>query len=127
MSWTSRRVGPGSERNGHADAHAHVRAPAALPPNAFQFHVQGVGVGTTGLKAEFAWGYGGSGPAQLALAVLLERGVPPKVDERLYRSFKWDCISQLPNAKLGLPISVVDRWIEENVRVQSGLATARRN
>ena len=54
-AWISRRVGPGSKRNGHADAHAHVRAPAAFPPNALQFQVQGVGVGTTGLKAEFAW------------------------------------------------------------------------
>ena len=82
MSWTSRRVGPGSERNGHADAHAHVGAPAALPPNAFQFHVQGVGVGTTGLKAEFAWGYGGYEQVQLALAILMHQGVFPKVAER---------------------------------------------
>ena len=78
MSWTSRRVGPDSERNGHADAHAHVWAPTAFPPNALQFQVQGVGVGTTGLKAEFAWGYGGSGLAQLAVAILMDRGVPPK-------------------------------------------------
>ena len=42
----------------------------------------------------FEWGYGGSGPAQLALAILLE-----EVDEdsalNLYQDFKWVVIANL--------------------------------
>lgn len=40
----------------------------------------------------FSWGYGGSGPAQLALAVTLE--VTGKPDG--YQQFKWDLIAGLP-------------------------------
>ena len=40
----------------------------------------------------FNWGYGGSGPAQLALAVTLE--VTGKVEG--YQQFKWDLIAGLP-------------------------------
>ena len=39
---------------------------------------KGLVSGLRGLKAEFAWGYGGSGPAQLAVAMLMDRGVPFK-------------------------------------------------
>lgn len=43
----------------------------------------------------FAWGYGGSGPSQLALAILLELYGK---DEALlrYQDFKWDFIATLP-------------------------------
>ncbi len=40
----------------------------------------------------FSWGYGGSGPAQLALAVVLK--LTGKTDS--YQKFKWDVISGLP-------------------------------
>lgn len=43
----------------------------------------------------FAWGYGGSGPAQLALALLADL----LDDERaldLYQTFKWRVIGRLP-------------------------------
>jgi hypothetical protein len=36
----------------------------------------------------FAWGYGGSGPAQLALAILLEAGVSDDRAVRLHQRFK---------------------------------------
>lgn len=46
----------------------------------------------------FNWGYGGSGPAQLALAILLKL-----YDKRtaldFYQSFKWDIISQFEQGK----------------------------
>lgn len=44
----------------------------------------------------FAWGYGGSGPAQLALAVLLEASVPDRQALQLYQRFKCDHIATLP-------------------------------
>ncbi len=45
----------------------------------------------------FCWGYGGSGPAQLALAILLDHFNGDR--ERalaLYMDFKWEVISKLP-------------------------------
>jgi hypothetical protein len=44
----------------------------------------------------FNWGYGGSGPAQLALAILLEL-YPQDVALRNYQQFKADHIAALPN------------------------------
>lgn len=46
----------------------------------------------------FNWGYGGSGPAQLALAILLRFC---RKDEaiKLHQPFKWDVIAKLPADK----------------------------
>ena len=52
----------------------------------------------------FNWGYGGSGPAQLALAILLEF-VPADVARRSYQDFKREVIAAL-NAGRGLPDGV---------------------
>ena len=43
----------------------------------------------------FSWGYGGSGPAQLALALLLEE-VGARLARAHYQQFKWDVIARLP-------------------------------
>ena len=43
----------------------------------------------------FNWGYGGSGPAQLALAIMLE--ITGKADG--YQEFKWNVIAGLPQGK----------------------------
>ena len=40
----------------------------------------------------FSWGYGGSGPAQLALAIVLK--LTGKADG--YQDFKWDVIAKIP-------------------------------
>jgi hypothetical protein len=45
----------------------------------------------------FNWGYGGSGPAQLALALLLLR-LPEVEAVRRHQEFKWAVISKLPQA-----------------------------
>ena len=74
-------------------------------------------------RSGFAWGYGGSGPAQLARAILMARGVPPHVAVRFYQSFKWDCISRLPATHFNLPIVVVDLWIQGNILVPEELQT----
>lgn len=42
----------------------------------------------------FEWGYGGSGPSQLALAILLEE-VDEETAVRLYQDFKWVVIANL--------------------------------
>jgi len=43
----------------------------------------------------FSWGYGGSGPAQLALALLLRAGLSHDLAIRLHQPFKWEVIAKL--------------------------------
>lgn len=42
----------------------------------------------------FSWGYGGSGPAQLALALLYDVTGDAQVSLRTYQEFKWAFVSQ---------------------------------
>lgn len=41
----------------------------------------------------FAWGYGGSGPAQLALALLLDQNISSNRAMQLYQLFKRDVVA----------------------------------
>jgi len=48
----------------------------------------------------FSWGYGGSGPAQLALAILLDYfNGDAELAHRYYQQFKWDFVAQWSPAK----------------------------
>lgn len=47
----------------------------------------------------FEWGYGGSGPAQLALAILADALGEDKRAARLHQSFKWKFIGALARDK----------------------------
>jgi len=42
----------------------------------------------------FNWGYGGSGPAQLALAILMAAGIESEIAVKFHQNFKWDHVSQ---------------------------------
>ena len=55
----------------------------------------------------FAWGYGGSGPAQLALALLLEAGASGREAQRHHQDFKWSHIANLDVHSFELAGSVV--------------------
>ena len=59
----------------------------------------------------FSWGYGGSGPAQLALAILADY-LGDREAIRQYQDFKWDMIAGLPQ---GQPWSIkdvqIDAWL----------------
>ena len=44
----------------------------------------------------FNWGYGGSGPAQLALALLLYFTSNERISRCYYQDFKWEVVSRLP-------------------------------
>ena len=64
----------------------------------------------------FEWGYGGSGPAQAALAVLLKAGVPPAAAVYWHQTFKWDFVSRLDreggsitSTEIGRKISVYEQ------------------
>lgn len=47
----------------------------------------------------FCWGYTGSGPAQLALALLLAAGVEKHDAEYLYQLFKTQHVARWPNGQ----------------------------
>ena len=59
----------------------------------------------------FEWGYGGSGPAQLALAILAEHLGDDHAALRLYQAFKWSCISQIRDANWSLSSEEIDNCL----------------
>lgn len=62
----------------------------------------------------FAWGYAGSGPSQLALAILLA-AVPeePEVALALYQDFKFELVARWPGEKVHLCIEIdLNQWIQ---------------
>jgi len=46
----------------------------------------------------FEWGYGGSGPAQLALALIAHATGDDDLAVKLHQQFKWKVVSSLPAA-----------------------------
>lgn len=60
----------------------------------------------------FAWGYGGSGPSQLALAILLCY-TSKESATRLYQNFKWDVVAKL-EGDFKLSEADVVKWVQEN-------------
>lgn len=61
----------------------------------------------------FNWGYGGSGPAQLALALLLEETDRDNA-LRLYQSFKWDVVASLPKDQgWKLSSEEIQQWLQK--------------
>ena len=63
----------------------------------------------------FCWSYGGSGPAQLALALLLEFGVENDIASKNHQTFKFDVIANLPGSDFEIENKVVEDWIEKNI------------
>ena len=59
-----------------------------------------------------SWSYGGSGPAQLALAILAYE-TDDSFAMMYYQEFKWDVIAKLPKGKWKLDADEVRRWITE--------------
>ena len=58
-----------------------------------------------------AWGYGGSGPAQLALAILLAV-TDEATAERFYQQFKWSVIAPIEADRWKLDAGDVVGWLE---------------
>ncbi|HUU57257.1 MAG TPA: DUF6166 domain-containing protein [bacterium] len=63
----------------------------------------------------FNWGYGGSGPADLALSILAYatgEGDAMRNRPGLYQDFKWEVVAALPmNSEWALPSALVDAWL----------------
>jgi Family of unknown function (DUF6166) len=67
----------------------------------------------------FSWGYAGSGPAQLALAILLEAGCSRELAVRLHQRFKFAYLATLPAPPMKFSIDVpvaefVREWESQN-------------
>ena len=63
----------------------------------------------------FAWGYGGSGPSQLALAILLEL-YGENIAQRFYMRFKFDIIAALPMQEdFELEVARVQEWLDKRL------------
>jgi hypothetical protein len=60
----------------------------------------------------FAWGYAGSGPAQLALAILLEAGCTDEQALRHYQEFKTYTLLASSQTTLRVNIDVLG-WVKE--------------
>ena len=69
----------------------------------------------------FEWGYGGSGPAQLALAILAEHLADEHAALRLYQDFKWACISQIRDANWSLSSEEIDNCLARLSQQQQGI------
>jgi hypothetical protein len=63
----------------------------------------------------FSWGYAGSGPAQLALAILL-KFTDRETAIRLHQRFKQQIIAPLPQASFRIEINVAG-WVNEQLRI----------
>lgn len=66
----------------------------------------------------FEWAYGGSGPAQLALAILLDHLDPVHAVE-LHQKFKWQIVAKLPKCGWKLSTFEVMAWVAEAFDAQA--------
>ncbi len=62
--------------------------------------------------AGFEWGYGGSGPAQLALALLLDVTGDRSVALANYQDFKWQVVANFDRKGWELPASAIRDWLK---------------
>ncbi len=61
----------------------------------------------------FSWGYGGSGPAQLALAILL-RFTRQNEAQEFHQLFKWEVIAELPlDGNWQMTDDSVHKWLDQ--------------
>lgn len=68
----------------------------------------------------FAWGYSGSGPAQLALAILLAATGDAEFAVGHYQAFKFETLSKLPWPEPWQLRVDLDRWAVASPRIVSG-------
>jgi Family of unknown function (DUF6166) len=63
----------------------------------------------------FEWGYGGSGPAQLALALLAHATGDGELAVRLHQDFKWAVIGRLPQYHWSLRKETILEWVANHL------------
>ena len=77
----------------------------ALPPRLDLFNHSPTG---------FGWGYGGSGAAQLALAILADFLDDDELAVRLHQPFKAEVIAGMPREEWELNTDFIREWVEAN-------------
>ena len=60
----------------------------------------------------FEWGYGGSGPAQLALAILADHLGNDEQAFNFHHRFKWSVIAELPRRSWTLTSQQIDQVLQ---------------
>ena len=68
---------------------------------------------------EFDWGYGGSGPAQTALAILAEL-YGDQIAQRVHQEFKWQVIARQEGSDFGMNSLMIDGWMHDNHYLDGG-------
>lgn len=64
----------------------------------------------------FEWGYGGSGPAQLALALLLHATAGNTITALdYYQNFKWDVVAKWPRTGWATTRAAVMQWLAARI------------
>jgi hypothetical protein len=63
----------------------------------------------------FNWGYGGSGPAQLALAILIDFTGNKTIAEGLYQDFKFAVIANLDEQRWVITGAQIRQWLSDNL------------
>jgi hypothetical protein len=69
----------------------------------------------------FEWGYAGSGPAQLALAILVDHLGDNEQALNLYQRFKWAVVAELPHREWILTSDEIERVLRP-LREQDSVA-----
>jgi len=69
----------------------------------------------------FDWGYGGSGPGQLALAMLADHLGDVEEALNLYQRFKWAVIAELPKKHWILTGSEIDAALQPIRKDEGGM------
>lgn len=59
----------------------------------------------------FEWGYGGSGPAQLALALLLDVAGNKETALDYYQQFKWEVVGKMPDRGWVISSREIEDWL----------------
>jgi hypothetical protein len=59
----------------------------------------------------FEWGYGGSGSAQLALAILTDHIGDDRIAQAYYQDFKWQVIAPIQTPTWSLTEEQVAEWL----------------
>ena len=67
----------------------------------------------------FEWGYQGSGPAQLALAILAD-AVGDELAQKHYQEFKREVIARIFNNIWTISLDYVSGWVEYTERINTG-------
>lgn len=69
----------------------------------------------------FEWGYGGSGPAQLALAILADHLGSGEQALNLHQRFKWAVVAELPHRAWTLTSEQIEEVVQRFRRLDAML------